>query len=173
MDVPPVSANDRSIFVLVTAFFAYAGDYEVVAVRPHDRHAFTQGLESRDGALYEGTGRYGTSELRKVRLETGEVLQRTSLDAQYFGEGITVWRDKIVQLTWRSETGFVHDRRSRLARGGVGGGPKSGRGGCSVKSSAQTARTTSICGSTTRSTAHDSDADESLLRRNRSRRHVR
>jgi len=101
-----------AIFVLVAASFAYAADYEVVAVHPHDRHAFTQGLEYRDGALYEGTGRYGTSELRKIRLETGEVLQRTSLDAQYFGEGITVWGDTIVQLTWRSETGFMYDRRT-------------------------------------------------------------
>jgi glutamine cyclotransferase len=84
--------------------------YRVVKVYPHDRQAFTQGLQYLDGVLYEGTGQHGQSGIRKVKLETGEVLQHQPLDAKYFGEGITVWGNTIVQLTWQSETGFVYDK---------------------------------------------------------------
>src|SRR5689334_20916105 len=76
--------------------------YQVIHVYPHDRDAFTQGLEFRAGFLYEGTGLNGRSTLRKVKLESGEVLQQTSLPAQYFGEGITVINQQIIRLTWRS-----------------------------------------------------------------------
>jgi glutamine cyclotransferase len=81
--------------------------YQVVNTYPHDREAFTQGLEYRNGFLYEGTGLHGRSTLRKVKLETGIVLQKLSLPPQFFGEGISVVGDRIVQLTWQSETGFV------------------------------------------------------------------
>src|SRR3954453_14903095 len=84
--------------------------FRVPNTYPHDRQAFTQGLQYIDGVLYEGTGQNGQSGIRKVKLETGEVLQRQPLDARYFGEGITVWRDTIVQLTWQSEIGFVYDK---------------------------------------------------------------
>lgn len=84
--------------------------YRVVKVYPHDRQAFTQGLQYVDGVLYEGTGQNGQSGIRKVKLETGEVLQHQPLDAKYFGEGITVWQNTIVQLTWQAETGFVYDK---------------------------------------------------------------
>jgi glutamine cyclotransferase len=84
--------------------------YRVVKVYPHDRGAFTQGLQFVDGVLYEGTGQNGQSGIRKVKLETGEVLQKQPLDAKYFGEGITVWGNTIVQLTWQSEIGFVYDK---------------------------------------------------------------
>ena len=84
--------------------------YRVVKVYPHDRQAFTQGLQYVDGDLYEGTGQNGQSGIRKVKLETGEVLQHQPLDAKYFGEGITVWSNTIVQLTWQSEIGFVYDK---------------------------------------------------------------
>ena len=90
---------------------AVAG-YRVVKVYPHDRQAFTQGLQYVDGDLYEGTGQNGQSGIRKVKLETGEVLQHQPLDAKYFGEGITVWGNTIVQLTWQSEIGFVYDKAS-------------------------------------------------------------
>ena len=83
--------------------------YRVVKVYPHDRQAFTQGLLYVDGVLFEGTGQHGQSGIRRVKLETGEVLQHQPLDSKYFGEGITVWRDTIVQLTWQSEIGFVYD----------------------------------------------------------------
>jgi glutamine cyclotransferase len=86
--------------------------YEVVNVFPHDRVAFTQGLVFEDGLLYEGTGLRGASTLRKVELETGLVQQRYDLPEQYFGEGIAVYEDRIVQLTWQSNTGFVYDKDS-------------------------------------------------------------
>src|SRR5919198_2175373 len=86
--------------------------YQVVRSYPHDPQAFTQGLIYRDGALYEGTGLNGRSGIRKVKLETGEVLQFKALGPQYFGEGITDWNGTIVQLTWQSEIGFVYDKAS-------------------------------------------------------------
>jgi glutaminyl-peptide cyclotransferase len=84
-------------------------DVRVVNSYPHDPNAFTQGLEIRDGELFEGTGIRGQSTLRRVDLETGEVLQMVALDSQYFGEGITVFEERIYQLTWQSHTGFVYD----------------------------------------------------------------
>ena len=86
--------------------------YNVTNVYPHDRNAFTQGLVFQDGFLYEGTGLYGRSSLRKVELETGEILQIYELPEQFFGEGITTYEDKIIQLTWKSHVGFVYDKES-------------------------------------------------------------
>jgi glutaminyl-peptide cyclotransferase len=86
--------------------------YQVVHVYPHDRNAFTQGLEFRAGFLYEGTGLNGHSTLRKVKLETGELVQQISLSPEYFGEGITVINQQIIELTWRTETGFVYNQNS-------------------------------------------------------------
>lgn len=82
--------------------------FNVIHVFPHDPQAFTQGLFYHNGFLYEGTGLNGRSSLRKVRLETGEVVQRTDLDPQFFGEGIALLKNEIVQLTWQSQTGFVY-----------------------------------------------------------------
>ncbi|MSR81989.1 MAG: glutaminyl-peptide cyclotransferase [Candidatus Latescibacteria bacterium] len=84
--------------------------YKVLNVYPHDPEAFTQGLVYVDGTLYEGTGLEGRSSLRRVDLETGEVLQQYDLPAQYFGEGIAVLGQRIFQLTWRSHVGFVYGR---------------------------------------------------------------
>ena len=84
--------------------------FEIVRVYPHDPAAFTEGLEYRDGFLYESTGLNGKSSLRKVKLETGEVVQNYNLPQEYFGEGITVLGDEIVQLTYKTEVGFVYDR---------------------------------------------------------------
>lgn len=84
--------------------------YRVVNTYPHDTTAFTQGLVYEDGILYEGTGQYGQSTLRRVDLETGEVLQVHQLPANFFGEGIALYGDEIFQLTWRSEVGFVYDK---------------------------------------------------------------
>lgn len=83
--------------------------YEVVNAFPHDPNAFTQGLIYRDGYLYESTGLYGESSLRKVDLETGQVLQQVDLPAEFFGEGLTDWGDTLLQLTWREETGLIYD----------------------------------------------------------------
>ena len=84
----------------------------IVGVFPHDPAAYTQGLVFEDGGFYEGTGLWGESIVRRVDLETGEVLQLHSLPPEYFGEGITVWEDRIIQLTWKSGQGFVYDRGS-------------------------------------------------------------
>jgi len=86
--------------------------YQVVHTFPHDRTAFTQGLEFRDGFLYEGTGLNGHSTLRREKLETGQVLERIDIPGEYFGEGITVFDGRIVELTWKSQVGFVYDRVS-------------------------------------------------------------
>lgn len=86
--------------------------YRIVNSYPHDPNAFTQGLAYGDGFIYEGTGLNGRSSLRKVELETGRILRHLSLENQYFGEGITVQGDKITQLTWRSNAGFVYDKES-------------------------------------------------------------
>jgi glutamine cyclotransferase len=91
---------------------APVGTYRVVNVYPHDRASFTQGLEYVNGVLYEGTGLYGRSAIRKVRLQNGEALQHQAMENRYFGEGITVWRDTIVQLTYMNEVGFVYDRKT-------------------------------------------------------------
>ena len=84
--------------------------YKVVKTYPHDPGAFTQGLIFLDGFLYEGTGLNGRSTLRKVKLETGKVLQQTKIDEQFFGEGITDWGSTLVQITWQTGVGFVWDR---------------------------------------------------------------
>jgi glutaminyl-peptide cyclotransferase len=84
--------------------------YRVVNVYPHDRQAYTQGLIWCDGFLYESTGLNGASGIRRVRLETGRVIEQHSLDRQYFGEGITEWEGRLLQLTWNSNLGFIYDR---------------------------------------------------------------
>jgi glutaminyl-peptide cyclotransferase len=83
--------------------------YKVVNVYPHDPNAFTQGLFFLDGFLYESTGLLGRSSIRKVRYQTGEVLQQKTLPPEYFGEGIVGWGKHIISLTWRSQVGFVFD----------------------------------------------------------------
>jgi glutaminyl-peptide cyclotransferase len=84
--------------------------YTEVNVYPHDENAFTQGLQYVDGYFYESTGQYGESSVREVIPETGGVLSQRDLDARYFGEGLAVVGDEIVQLTWREKTAFVYHR---------------------------------------------------------------
>ncbi|HWW73222.1 MAG TPA: glutaminyl-peptide cyclotransferase [Duganella sp.] len=84
-------------------------DFKVVHSYPHDPQAFTQGLLYRDGFLYESTGLNGKSSIRKVNLETGKVLQSKDIPPQYFGEGLTEWKDTLVGITWQTQTGFVFD----------------------------------------------------------------
>jgi glutaminyl-peptide cyclotransferase len=86
--------------------------YEVAREYPHDPEAFTQGLIFRDGFLFESTGQLGRSTLRKVRLETGEVIQRHALANDIFGEGLTDWGSQLIQLTWVTNIGFVYDLAS-------------------------------------------------------------
>ena len=86
--------------------------YRIIRSHPHDPAAFTQGLTIAEGQLYEGTGLYGQSSLRRVDLATGGVLQQIALDSTYFGEGIAVVGDRIVQLTYQTNIGFVYDRKT-------------------------------------------------------------
>ncbi len=83
--------------------------FQIVHAYPHDTGAFTQGLAYSDGYLYESTGLNGRSSLRKVRLETGEVVQRIDLSLEFFGEGIAILNGRVIQLTWLSHLGFVYD----------------------------------------------------------------
>lgn len=98
--VGPAAADDR----------LPVHDFRVVASWPHDPSAFTQGLIWTQGALYESTGGYGRSSLRRVELETGRVVQQRQLDDALFGEGLTAWGDTLVQLTWRAGRVLRYDR---------------------------------------------------------------
>ena len=84
--------------------------YTIVNTYPHDTNAFTEGLVYSDGFLYESTGLNGASSLRRVDLTTGNVLQEYNLPIQYFGEGIAIVNNTIIQLTWQSNIGFIYDK---------------------------------------------------------------
>ena len=86
--------------------------FEVVNTYPHDPAAFTQGLVYYQGALYESTGLNGQSSIRKVDLQTGEVLKKTEVSAQYFAEGLALFNGQAFQLTWQSQRGFIYDLES-------------------------------------------------------------
>lgn len=86
--------------------------WELVATHPHDDRAFTQGLIFLDGHLYESTGHYRRSEIRKVRVKDGHVLQSVRLPDAIFGEGLTHWGETLLSLSWRGGTGFVWDRKT-------------------------------------------------------------
>lgn len=83
--------------------------YEIINTYDHDEGAFTQGLVFADGVLFESTGLYGGSSLRRVELTTGNVLQQIDLALNYFGEGLALWQDRLIQLTYREHTGFIWD----------------------------------------------------------------
>ena len=100
---------------------------EVVASYPHDANAFTQGLLFHDGYLYESTGRYGQSSVRKVEIDTGRVLQLRPIESVFFGEGLALVDDRLIMLTWQSGTGFVFaladfSLQQRFSYGGEGWG---------------------------------------------------
>ena len=84
--------------------------YEIVNIFPHDQTAYTQGLEFDGELLYESTGLNGKSSLRTVNYKTGEIIENKPLDNAYFGEGLTLLNDQIIQLTWRAQKGFVYDK---------------------------------------------------------------
>ena len=86
--------------------------YQIVHTYPHSSLAFTQGLVYDERMLYEGTGLYGRSTLRRVDLETGRVLEQTYLENSLFGEGVALWKDRIIQLTWQSGRGLVYDKEN-------------------------------------------------------------
>ncbi|MEM7346838.1 MAG: glutaminyl-peptide cyclotransferase [Chloroflexota bacterium] len=84
--------------------------YKIINSYPHDPAAFTQGLIFEDNIFYEGTGLRGQSSLRKVDPESGQVLQIRPIADQYFGEGITIFEDRLIQLTWQARVGFVYNK---------------------------------------------------------------
>lgn len=106
-DKPPTSVTvvEEAAAVAAPAVISY----DIINEYPHDPSAFTEGLEYREGMLYESTGQYGTSDIRKTELKTGKVLASTKMEARYFGEGMTILNNKVYQLTYREGKGFVYD----------------------------------------------------------------
>lgn len=102
---PPAGAQPSTVTASPTT-------YEIVASYPHDPSAFLQGLVWHDGGFYESTGLYGKSTLRRVAFPSGEVLKSVSLDKEFFGEGLALVGDHLIQLTWRSKRAFIYDRES-------------------------------------------------------------
>ena len=96
--------------VLLSDIIPKRQGYKVINTYPHDRTAFTQGLFYDNGVLYEGTGQETGSTLREVDLYTGRINRQLNLSPELFGEGITLYRDRIYQLTWRSRVGFVYEK---------------------------------------------------------------
>lgn len=87
-------------------------NWTILGAFPHDSKAFTQGLLWHDGALYESTGQNGQSSLRRVDLQSGQVLEKRELGDQFFAEGLALAGDRLYQLTWQSKTGFVYDLKT-------------------------------------------------------------
>ncbi len=106
-------SESNSVFVTLLSDIAPKNiNYEVIAKYPHDSEAFTQGLVYNDGFFYEGTGQYKESTLRKVDIKTGKVINILDIGDEYFGEGIAIYKDKIFQLTWKSQVGFIYDKET-------------------------------------------------------------
>ena len=108
--------------VLFLIFIWSDQDVEIYQLNPveriyHDKNLFTQGLEYKNGLLYEGSGLRGASELRVTKIGSDEILQRRFLEKKYFGEGITIFEDQIYQLTWQSGKGFIYDLNTLELRG--------------------------------------------------------
>ena len=108
----PLAAWAASLAPLPASAATPVQGYKVVKAYPHDPDAFTQGLFFHEGFLYEGTGLRGRSSIRKVDLETGRVLQAVELPAEFFGEGITRWGDRLIGITWQEQTAFVLDLKT-------------------------------------------------------------
>ena len=83
--------------------------YKIINEFPHDKNAFTQGFEYHEGFFYESTGQRGNSTLRKVEIETGKIIKKIDIDKKYFAEGMTIFNDKIYQLTWQGNIGFIYN----------------------------------------------------------------
>ena len=107
-----ISENQSQQITFLSDLVPTEYTYRVVREYPHDPAAYTQGLEYVDGWIYEGTGNYGTSSLRRVALETGKVEKIRNMDQSLFGEGITVFGERIYQLTYKSQVGFIYDKTS-------------------------------------------------------------
>jgi len=106
------SFERTTIFTLLASKAPKLFTYEVINTYPHDITAYTQGLEFDGDLLYESTGLNGKSSLRKVDYRNGEILKNKPLDKSFFGEGLTILENRIIQLTWKSQKGFVYDKTS-------------------------------------------------------------
>ncbi|MEQ1579680.1 MAG: glutaminyl-peptide cyclotransferase [Steroidobacteraceae bacterium] len=113
LSLPPIAWGQAAR----TAMAPDTSGFEIINTYPHDPTAFTQGLVYIDGSLYESTGLNGQSSVRKVKLETGKVLQQQSVDPRHFAEGLTEWDGKLLQLTWQSGIGFIYDRATLRLKG--------------------------------------------------------
>jgi glutaminyl-peptide cyclotransferase len=107
--VNPTPAKDGAKGAAASAEAVPVYTYEIVATYPHDPKAYTQGLVLHDGTLYESTGQYDASSLRKVELKKGKVKKKIDVPGQYFAEGMTILNGKIYQLTWQQGKCFVYD----------------------------------------------------------------
>ena len=100
----------------VKTTFAELYDYRIVAEYPHSSRSYTQGLQYVDGTMWEGTGQEGRSHLQRISLTTGKVDVVASLPDDEFGEGITLYKDRIYQLTWLSRKAYIYDREGKHLR---------------------------------------------------------
>jgi len=107
-----LSAKPQSLRDYFTEITLPRLDYSIVKVYPHDPSSFTQGLVVEGNILYESTGLYGESSVRSIDLLTGKVLRKAALSEEYFAEGITMWGNQLVQLTWKSKVIFFYDKSS-------------------------------------------------------------
>jgi glutamine cyclotransferase len=103
---------DNITFTLLSNIKPVVGDYTIKKVIPHDIRAYTQGLIIEKGRLFEGTGMYGESVLKEVNPKTGETIRDIGIAQEYFGEGITIVGNKIVQITWKTNIGFVYEKNT-------------------------------------------------------------
>lgn len=101
VSTPPAETSQVTVPAVIS--------YDIINEYPHDPGAFTEGLEFKDGYLYESAGNYGRSDIRKTDITTGKVLLSTKMESRYFGEGLTILNGKIYQLTYREGKGFVYD----------------------------------------------------------------
>ncbi|NVK53059.1 MAG: glutaminyl-peptide cyclotransferase [Flavobacteriaceae bacterium] len=114
---PGKTKKVNNSFEVLSAIEPTIYSYKIKNVYPHDTKAYTQGLEYYNGYLYETTGQHGKSVLRKVALKTGKVLQEVKLNDKYFGEGMTIFNNKIYWLTWKAGKGFIYDLESFAQEG--------------------------------------------------------
>jgi glutaminyl-peptide cyclotransferase len=114
---PTPTATPQPTFTLAPTITPIDYSYKIINTYPHDTAAFTEGLIYSGAYIYESTGLNGQSSIRRVDLATGNVLQEYSLPSQYFGEGITIVDNRIIQLTWQSNIGFIYDKNTLAVTG--------------------------------------------------------
>jgi glutaminyl-peptide cyclotransferase len=107
-----ITGENFSEFLLLSDLIPEKYNFKTIKVYPHNVEHFTEGLEIKNGFLYEGTGQEGSSAIYKIDLSTAKIIKEVKLDPQYFGEGITILNGKLYQLTYKSQIGFVRDAES-------------------------------------------------------------